>query len=409
MSAALKKTTSATADRNVAGAPRLTRARIVGSAIVLLLVVAAAGWLLRWYQVGRFIESTDDAFLSSDAVTVAPNVAGYVTVVMVTDNQHVKTGQLIARIDDRDYQAVRAQATASVQEAEAGMHAADAQILQQRAAIEQAQADLDRDQAQLHLAVLERSRAADLSRTGAGTIQGADRTDSMLRQNVAILRHDQAALDAAQTHTQALQAGRAYAVAGIAKAQADLARADLNVGYTSIRAPIDGIVGDRSLRLGNFVQPGLNLLTLVPVGQALYVLANFKETQLGRMIEGQPVSFTVDAFGGHVFHGHVESFSPGTGSQFALLPPENATGNYTKIVQRVPVRIRLDSADPLLGRLRAGLSADVSVDTRVASDNNTRVASANNTRVASDDSTRVAGDTDMRDMFKNDIPNGSHR
>ncbi len=152
----------------------------------------------------------------------------------------------------------------------------------------------------------------------------------------------------------------------MAKAAADVDRARINLDDTLLRAPVDGVVGDRSARVGNYVQPGLGLLTIVPMGRGLYVTANFKETQLGRMQPRQSVAVTADAYAGHVFHGEVDGFSPGTGSQFALLPSENATGNFTKIVQRVPVRIRLEGDEASLRRLRAGLSVEVSVDTRGA-------------------------------------------
>ena len=167
----------------------------------------------------------------------------------------------------------------------------------------------------------------------------------------------------ARAKIQTLQAEGAYAAGSLAKAHADVERARINLQDTVLRAPIDGVVGDRSARAGNYVQPGLGLLTVVPMGQGLYVTANFKETQLGRMRPGQAVTVDVDAFPDHPFRGVIDGFSPGTGAQFALLPPENATGNFTKIVQRVPVRIRLQP-DPALRRLRAGLSVEVSVDTR---------------------------------------------
>ena len=193
----------------------------------------------------------------------------------------------------------------------------------------------------LGFATQEAKRYADLLTSGAGTSQRAQQTDADLRQHRATLDKDRAALDAAQKQVKTYEALSASADAGIASAQAKLDQAELSLGYTVVRAPVDGVVGDRSVRVGQMVQAGMGLLTVVPMGRDIYLVANFKETQLGAMKAGQPVDFTVDAFGGHAFHGTVDSFSPGTGAQFALLPPENATGNFTKVVQRVPVKIRL--------------------------------------------------------------------
>jgi membrane fusion protein, multidrug efflux system len=187
---------------------------------------------------------------------------------------------------------------------------------------------------------------------------------SDLRQKQAALDKAKAGYDAAQKQTEGLHSLEAAARASLQRSEINLEQAELNLEYTTISAPIDGVVGDRALRKGQLVQPGSNLLTLVPMGDAVYLVANFKETQVGVMVEGQAVTFTVDAFGDHVFHGRIDSFAPGTGAQFALLPPENATGNFTKIVQRVPVKIVLDYGDPLIQRLRPGLSAEATVDTR---------------------------------------------
>jgi membrane fusion protein (multidrug efflux system) len=284
--------------------------------------------------------------------------------VSVADNQTVRAGQVLARIDDRDYRAAMAQGEAEIAEAQAGQAASAAQITEQQAQIAQAQADIESDQAQLQFAALEQQRASRLSVTGSGTAQAVDRTQAQVRQDLAALKHAQAALRSSQAKIESFKAGIAFAEANLLKAQADTERARLNLEHTVLTAPIDGIVGDRSLRPGLYVRPGVGLLTIVPSGQALYVTANFKETQLHHMQPGQTASFTADAFGDHVFRGHVDSISPGTGAQFSLLPPENATGNFTKIVQRVPVKIRLDGVDPWTSRLRSGLSVAVSIDTR---------------------------------------------
>ncbi len=331
--------------------------------MLLAALVAAAFYGWRWWSVDRFVESTDDAYVAADSVTVAPRVAGYLQAVPVRDNQVVRAGDVLARIDDRDFRAALAQAAAEVAEGRASLLAVDAQATEQRQSIVQAQADVDGDEAKLRFAATERDRAATLSTSGVGSREAQQRTGAVFDEDEADLRHALAALAVARAKIQTLEAEGGYATGAIAKAQADVDRARINLDDTVLRAPVDGVVGDRSARAGNYVQPGLGLLTVVPMGQGLYVTANFKETQLARMRPGQAVAVTVDAFPDHPFRGVIDGFSPGTGAQFALLPPENATGNFTKIVQRVPVRVRLEP-DEALRLLRAGLSVEASVDTR---------------------------------------------
>ena len=320
------------------------------------------GW--HWWTVGRFQETTDNAFLQADKVTVSPRIAGFVTAVAVGDNQQVHAGDVIATIDDRDARIQVEGAEAELQKARAQLEGYRAAVVQQAATVASAKADIVNADAGLAFSVQEAKRYADLLAAGAGTSQRAQQTDADLRQHRATLDKDRAALDSAEKQVKTYEALAASAVAGIASAQAKLDGATLNLSYTTVRAPVDGVVGDRSVRAGQMVQAGMALLTVVPMGRDIYLVANFKETQLGDMKVGQPVEFTVDAFDGHAFHGMVESFSPGTGAQFALLPPENATGNFTKVVQRVPVKIRLAEDDPMLDRLRPGLSVEATVETR---------------------------------------------
>ena len=341
----------------------LLRRWLLRLAIVAVVIGAGTyGW--SWWSVGRFFETTDDAYVSADAVTLAPRVAGYLAAVPVRDNQVVRTGDVLARIDDRDYRAALAQAEAEVAEGRASLLAVDSQAAEQRQSIAQAQADVDGDEARLRFAAVERDRAATLSATGVGSREAQQRTGAAFDEAKADLRHALAALGVARAKIQTLEAEGAYAAGSLAKARADVDRARINLGDTVLRTPVDGVVGDRSARAGNYVQPGLGLLTVVPMGQGLYVTANFKETQLARMQPGEAVTVTADAFPGHPFRGVIDGFSPGTGAQFALLPPENATGNFTKIVQRVDVRIRLDGEDRALRLRRAGLAVEVSGDTR---------------------------------------------
>jgi membrane fusion protein (multidrug efflux system) len=343
--------------------PRSLRKRAILIVALLLALGGAGRFGWHWWTHGRFEETTDNAFLQADKVVVAPKVGGFVAEVFVADNQPVKTGQVLARIDDRDFRVAFLQSQADVDKARAGLEGVEVALIQQQAKIEEAKADVANFTAALDFATEEEKRYGDLLHSGAGTIQRSHRATSDLLQKQAALDKAKAGYDAAQKQTEGLRSLEAAARASLQRSEINLEQAKLNLEYTTISAPIDGVVGDRALRKGQLVQPGSNLLTLVPMGNAIYLVANFKETQVGAMVEGQAVTFTVDAFDDRVFHGRIDSFAPGTGAQFALLPPENATGNFTKIVQRVPVKIILDD-DPLIQRLRPGLSAEAIVDTR---------------------------------------------
>ncbi len=334
-------------------------------ALVALVALSGAGrYAWHWWTVGRFEEVTDDAFLQADKVVVAPKVGGFVADVLVTDNQPVKAGDVIARIDDRDYQVVLLQDEADLDKAKANLEGIASALIQQKARIVEAQADVANTNAALAFARQEEKRYTDLMARGAGTTQRSQQASSDLLMKTAAFDKANANYEASQKQIDGLRSLEQGLRASLRRAEINLQQAKLNIGYTTIRAPIDGVVGDRSLRKGQLVQPGTNLLTVVPMGQAIYLVANFKETQTGAMEPGQAAVFTVDAFGDHVFHGRIDSFAPGTGSQFALLQPENATGNFTKIVQRVPVKIALNGGDPLIARLRPGLSAEATIDMR---------------------------------------------
>jgi membrane fusion protein, multidrug efflux system len=343
--------------------PRRRKGRLLMAGAVLIALVLGGNYGWHWWTVGRFQETTDNAFLQADKVTVAPKVAGFVSAVLVRDNQPVGAGDVLATIDDADYKVAIAEAQADLDKAEAQLEGYKAAVVQQQAQVETSRADIINAEAALTYAQQEAARSEDLLSRGAGTTQRAQQTRSDLLQRQGTLTKSRSALIAAEKQVVTYEALAKSAFATIAGAQAKLEQAKLNLAHTTIRSPIDGVVGDRSVRTGQLVQAGVNLLTVVPMGHDIYLVANFKETQIGRMTQGQPVSFTVDAFGNHEFRGKVESFSPGTGAQFALLPPENATGNFTKVVQRIPVRIRL-ADDPLLAQLRPGLSVEATVETR---------------------------------------------
>ncbi|AWN48959.1 hemolysin D [Methylobacterium terrae] len=345
-------------------APRKRRKGRLILGLVLLAAVGGGGtWGWHWWTTGRFLETTEDAYLQADKVTVAPRIAGYVARVLVGDNQPVKAGTVLARLDDREYRVALKQAEAEVEKARAQILGTAAAITQAKAQVESAKAEIENTEAGLDFSTKEYDRYRNLLQTGSGTVQRQQQADADLRQKRAARDKAVASLEASRKQVESLRALEASARATLEGAQAKVEQARLNLSYTTVAAPIDGTVGDRSLRVGQFVSAGTGLLTVVPMGRDIYLVANFKETQTGRMIEGQPVTFTVDALGEHEFGGRIESFSPGTGAQFALLPPENATGNFTKVVQRVPVRIALDADDPLLPRLRPGLSVEATVHT----------------------------------------------
>jgi membrane fusion protein, multidrug efflux system len=327
------------------------------------LGVAAVGYLGYSYITSwRYLESTDDAYVKADSTIIAPKVSGYIAQVLVTDNQPVKAGQLLAEIDDRDYRAALGQARADVAAAEASVHNLDAQLALQQPVIEQNDADVTAAEANLKFAQEEQARYDGLMKTGSGTIQRAQQTDAALRSSTAQLQHSRSGLTAARRKVDVLSTQRAQAAAQLDRARAAEQQAELNLSYTRITAPVDGTVGARTLRVGQYVQAGTQLMAVVPL-DAVYVVANFKETQLTNVRNGQPVELTVDSFRGTTLKGHVDSLSPASGLEFALLPPDNATGNFTKIVQRVPVKIVLDDHS-LTGLLRPGMSAVPVVDTK---------------------------------------------
>jgi membrane fusion protein (multidrug efflux system) len=326
-----------------AGQPRksLLRRRPVVSAIgaVLLASVLGGGYLYADYA-GHF-ESTDDAFIAARQTALAPKVSGYLTEVPVTDNEHVSAGQVIARIDDRDYRVALEQAEAQVAAAEAGIENIDAQLEVQQAQINANQAQVDQAQAALVFAQQQADRYQHLEKTGYGTVQNSEQYTSQLHQQQAALQSAQATSNLAERQLGALKAQRKSAVASLAQAKALRDQAKLNLSYTTVTAAQAGRVANLSAAIGQFAQPGTNLTMFVP--DQIWVTANFKEIQLDRMRPGEPVTLKIDGYPGRVIRGHVDSIQPGSGTAFSLLPAQNATGNYVKIVQRVPVKIVMDN------------------------------------------------------------------
>ncbi len=344
---------------------RPSRQAIKRGALALALslgVAATADFGYGYLTTGRYLETTDDAYVKADSTIISPKVSGYISQVLVGDNEKVEAGQLLARIDDRDFKTALNQAHADVAASEAAVSNLNAQIELQEPLIEQQAAEVDAAEANLKFAQEERARYDDLMKSGAGTVQRAQQTDAALREKTAQLQHGKSGLIAAKKKIEVLATERAKAVAQLDHARAVEAQATLNLSYTQIVAPVAGTVGARSLRVGQFVQAGTQLMAVVPL-DAVYVVANFKETQLTHVRNGQPVEIVIDSFHSTRLKGHVDSLSPASGLEFALLPPDNATGNFTKIVQRVPVKIALDDHN-LKGLLRPGMSAEPTINTR---------------------------------------------
>ena len=319
--------------------------------VLPLAAVAALAALIGgyfWWAEYSAYETTDDAYIDARFFRVAPQVSGYIMDVPVTDNQDVKAGAVLTVLDDRIYKASLASAEAQLGQAEAAVPNIDQQIAAQRAQIAQAQAEIDDAKAALTFAEQQNTRAQDLAKTGAGTVQNAQQTQSQLLQAKATADRAQAALIAAQKQLAALEAQRVSAEAAIRQAQALRNQAQLNVDYTTVKADQAGRVTQLTAAKGQYVQTGQSLMVIVP--QPVWVTANFRETQISFMHPGQPVDIHVDAYPGRTFKGHVDSVQAGSGTAFSLLPAENATGNFVKVVQRVPVKIAFDETpDVVIG------------------------------------------------------------
>jgi len=338
------------------------RAKLILLLIALAVVILAALWFVRYQTHGKYQEETNDARIQADAVTIAPRVTGYVEELLVGDNQDVKQGQPLVRINPRDYRAQVAQADAQIAVAAAQADSARAQIREQYATIEQTAAQLAAARTKAAYDASEVARYAPLAASGAETRERLAQLRTTAAQSAADVRAREAALALQQRRVASIESQVRQARAQGQAAEAQRNAADVDLTATMLRAPIAGRVGDKTVTVGQFVSAGTRLMSLVPLDK-LYVVANFKETQLALMRVGQPATIKVDALDGTELVGRVESLSPGTGAQFSLLPPQNATGNFTKITQRVPVRIALDATPAVRALLVPGLSVTVTVDT----------------------------------------------
>ncbi len=343
--------------------PRSGRAKrwlLAGLVVVVGFGIAKFGH--DWWTVGRFVESTDDAYVGGDVTVIAPKVPGFIAEVAVSDNQAVRAGDLLVRLDDRDYRAALAKADAEVANQQASLTTLDALSFLQEAIVTQAEAEVASTEAELSRSRDDQARYLKLSTNGAVSIQSLQRADADYQQAFAGEQKARAGLAAAQRQVAVIATQKQQAEAALGQAIAEREMARLNLSYTELRAPIDGTVGNRSAHTGAYATTGSQLISLVPT-RGLWIDANYKENQLARIHAGLPASVTVDVTG-QTFRGHVASVAPATGAQFSVLPPENATGNFTKIVQRVAVRIVLDDEAATLGQLRPGLSVTTKVDGR---------------------------------------------
>jgi membrane fusion protein, multidrug efflux system len=364
ISSTAARVASAPANRDLRTAVRRLDLRRFGFFGLALLIALGATWYGRqWWTVGRFIESTDDAYVGGDVTVIAPKVAGFIVEVAVADNQAVHTGDLLIKLDDRDYRVALAKANAAVAAQEATLANLDATRRLQDSMIAQAEAEVAAAEAEVARSRFDIMRYSQLASDQYASLQRFQQADADNKKATAAVEKARAALAAARRRLDVIDTQKQQARAALDEAIAERDLARLNLGYTEARAPIDGVVGNRSARAGAYAMVGAQLISLVPA-HGLWVDANFKESQLADIRPGLPASIEADVLPGRVFRGHVASLAPATGAQFSVLPPENATGNFTKIVQRVPVRIQLDDGASTLGDLRPGLSVSAAVDER---------------------------------------------
>lgn len=364
MSSGELKTDSQDFEASAAPAPANKRGRKrVVLAVAAIALVALAWWAVNWWQVGRFLIDTDNAYVRTDSVAVSAELSARVVEVAVSDNQSVRRGDLLVGLDDAGYRDQLNQARAQQAVAAAALAQAQRQIALQEAAIDQATTQVDAAQAEVDQARAHLGRSSSLAANNYGSRQQREDDQSALRVAEANLASRRAGVISAQRQLAVAESDVARAEASQEAAEADLAYAQHQLDKTRIVAPRDGVIGNLRIKVGALAQPSLTLMQLVPIESA-YITANFKETQLTRIRLGQPVAIHLDAYPDIPFDGVVESLSPATGTEFSLLPQDNATGNFNKIVQRVPVRIRVTGPTESLGLLRAGLSAIPEIDTR---------------------------------------------
>jgi membrane fusion protein (multidrug efflux system) len=346
----------------VAKEPKSGKRKLVLMGIVGLLALAAASYGGYYVLVGRFYVSTDDAYVRANNTMLGARVSGHIAAILPGDNTVVRTGEVIFRIDDGDYRIAADAARSRIATQQATIDRIGRQVAAQESAVEQAKAQLASADAALKRAGLDFERQQALSTKGFASRATFEVSEAGRDQGVAAVKSAQAAYDAALTNVEVTKAQQVEARAQLAELQTSLAKAERDLDFTSVRAPVDGVFSNRLVNTGDFVGMGQRLGNVVPLND-VFIDANFKETQLKRIRPGQPVTISVDAYGHRKFSGVVDSISPAAGSVFTLLPPDNATGNFTKIVQRLPVRIRVPKDVAKQSLLRAGMSVYATVDT----------------------------------------------
>lgn len=349
----------------VGGVLKANRKRIL-IGVAALAVAGLGWWATNYVTTGRYLVSTDDAYVRADATTLAAKVSGYVAQVTVDDNAYVRAGDVIARVDDGDYKLAVEAARDKVATQQATVVRIGRQAQAQQAVVTQAEAQLVSAQAQAKRAQLELERQQKLAGNAFASQQTLEQAQANRDQADASVSAAGAAVTAAAANVDVLKAQQLEAARTLDELKTAEAKAERDLSFTEIRAPIDGVIGNRAVKVGDFVQTGQRFASLVPLDD-VYIDANFKETQLGRLRPGQPVDVSVDALPEHDIRGTVSSMSPASGSVFSLLPPDNATGNFTKIVQRIPVRIKVPADVAARKLLRPGMSVVVKVDTKSAS------------------------------------------
>lgn len=338
---------------------RIARRSIAVAGVILLMVPGVwFGW--SWWQRAQSTQATDNAYVHGDITQISPKISGYVTQVFVGDNQAVAAGAPLLRIADEDFRAQRDRAAAAVSEARAAIENLERRKALQRAVIQEAVAASQMAKADVELSQRQFARSSRLVETGATSKRIHDTATADLSRAGAALTRSEAAITAANEQRAVLESESAQLQARLAEARAGLELAEIALSETVIRAPVAGVVGNRRVRAGEYVRPGGSLLSIVPV-DSVWVVANFKETQISRMRVGQPVEISVDGFTDIRIAGAIDSLAPGSGAAFSLIPPDNATGNFVRVVQRVPVKIRLEQDHALRGRLVPGMSVDVTV------------------------------------------------
>jgi membrane fusion protein (multidrug efflux system) len=342
---------------------RRSRLRVVLGVVCALALGAAAYFGHSWWTTGRYVVATDDAYVGARSSTLSPKVSGYIADVAVEDNAQVKAGDVIARIDDGDYRLAVQTAHDQIAVQRASIQRFAKQITAQEAAVDQAKAQLASAKAGAVRTDLELKRQQDLATRQINSRAALEQAQANNDQAVASVQAADASIESAVANVEVLKAQREEAARTLRQFETSLAKVERDLSFTVIRAPFDGVVGNRAMQVGDFVQPTQRLASLVPL-DAVYIDANFKETQVSRLQAGQPVAIAVDALPGQTFEGRVASFAPASGSVFSLLPPDNATGNFTKIVQRLPVRILLPAEVAEQAVLRPGMSVVVKVNTK---------------------------------------------